>query len=45
MLIKEGRTELQSSVLCQILNVPGGELGEILDPAGQEGLAVLGPSH
>lgn len=28
-------------MLCQILNIPGDELGEILDPAGQEGLAVL----
>lgn len=43
MLIKEGRTGVQSCVLCQILNVPRAELGEILDPAGQEGLAVPGP--
>lgn len=34
MLIKEGRIELQSLVLCQILNILRDELGGILDPAG-----------
>lgn len=42
MLIKERRIGLQSSVLCQILNIPRDELGGILGPAGQEGLAMLG---
>lgn len=45
MLIKAGRTGLQSLVLFKILNVPRDELGKILDPAGQEGLAVLGLSQ
>lgn len=42
MLIKERRIGLQSSVLCQILNIPRDELGGILGPAGQEGSAMLG---